>query len=57
MAFVIKEDYQREVEKQKKEVREIVIAGLRQIKKGQTKDFNVVCDRLEKKYSNGTISN
>ena len=28
------------------------MAGLQQITKGKTKDFNAVCDRLEKKYSN-----
>ena len=38
---------------EEKEVRNLVIAGLEQIKAGKTKDFNSVCDRLEKKYSNG----
>jgi hypothetical protein len=28
----------------------MVLAGLEQVKKGNTKDFNEVCDRLEKKY-------
>lgn len=50
MALAIKEDYQRALNEQKKEVREIVMAGLEQIKEGNTKDFNTVCDRLEKKY-------
>lgn len=39
------------------EVREFVLAGLEQIKEGKTKDFNTVCDRLEKKYRNETVSN
>jgi len=57
MAVVVKEDYQRALEEQKKEVQELVMAGLEQIKEGQTKDFNTVCDRLEKKYKNEAISN
>ena len=31
------------------------MAGLEQIKEGKTKDFNTVCDRLEKKYRAGAI--
>lgn len=57
MAVVVKEDYQRALEEQKKEVQELVMAGLEQIKEGQTKGFNTVCDRLEKKYKNEAISN
>ncbi len=38
------------MDEQKKEVRELVMAGLEKIKDGKTKDFNTVCDRLEKKY-------
>ena len=30
----------------------MVLAGLENIKEGKTKDFNEVCDRLEKKYRN-----
>lgn len=52
MAVVVKEDYQRALDEQKKEVRELVMSGLEQIKEGRTKDFNIVCDRLEKKYKN-----
>lgn len=57
MALALKEDYQRALNEQKKEVRELVMAGLEQVKKGKTKDFNTVCDRLEKKYGNEAISN
>lgn len=32
------------------EVRNLVLAGLEQVYEGKTKDFNAVCDRLEKKY-------
>lgn len=57
MAVPLKEDYQRALDEQKKEVQELVLAGLEQIKEGKTKDFNTVCDRLEKKYRDEAISN
>ena len=57
MAVALKEDYQRALDEQKKEVRELVMVGLEQIKEGKTKDFNTVCDRLEKKYRDEAISN
>ena len=57
MAVALKEDYQKVSDEQKKEVRELVMAGLEQIKEGKTKDFNTVCDRLEKKYRVEAISN
>ena len=57
MAVALKEDYQRALDEQKQEVRELVMAGLEQIKEGKTKDFNPVCDRLEKKYRDEAISN
>ena len=38
------------LEEQQSEVRKLVLDGLRQAKEGKTKDFNAVCDRLEKKY-------
>lgn len=46
MAVALKEDYQRALDEQKREVQELVMAGLEQIKEGKTKDFNTVCDRL-----------
>ncbi|MGN0160286.1 MAG: hypothetical protein ACI4AQ_02740 [Lachnospiraceae bacterium] len=55
MAVSIKKDYQRALEEQKKEVRNLVLAGLEQVKEGKTKDLNSVCDRLEKKYRNEAI--
>ena len=57
MVVSLKEDYQRALDEQKKEVRELVMAGLEQIKEGKTKEFNTVCDRLEKKYRDEAISN
>ena len=55
MAVAVKKDYQRALEEQKTEVRNLVVAGLEQVKQGKTKDFNTVCDRLEKKYGDETI--
>ncbi len=40
MAAALKEDYQRALAEQKQEVRELVMAGLEQIKEEKTKDFN-----------------
>ena len=57
MVAALNEDYQRTLHEQKKEVHELVMAGLEQIKEGKTKDFNTVCDRLEKKYRDEAISN
>lgn len=57
MAVALKEDYQKVLDEQKKEVRELVLAGLEQVKEGKTKDFNTVCDGLEKKYKDATVSN
>ena len=50
MEATLKNDYQIALNEHKKEVRSLVMAGLEQIKDGKTKDFNNVCDRLEKKY-------
>lgn len=50
MDAVTKNDHQNTLNEQKIEVRNLVIAGLEQVKEGKTKNFNVVCDRLEKKY-------
>ena len=57
MDIAVKRDYQTALEEQKKEVRNLVLAELEQIKEGKTKDFNTVCDRLEKKYRDEAISN
>lgn len=57
MAVALKQDYQHALDKQKQEVRELVMAGLEQVKEGKTKDFHTVCGRLEKKYRDETISN
>ncbi|MCM1134147.1 MAG: hypothetical protein NC400_01105 [Clostridium sp.] len=56
MAAAVREEYQNILDKQKEEVRELVLEGLEQIKEGRTKDFNAVCDRLERKYGNRAVS-
>lgn len=43
--------------KQQKEIRPLVMAGLQQVTEGKTKDFNAVCDRLERKYLDETLQN
>ena len=57
MAVAVKEDYQTALDEQQKEVRNLVMEGLEQIKKGKMKDLNAVCERLEKKYTNEAIQN
>ena len=45
-----------ESEEQQEAVRNLVVAGLEQVKMGKTKDCNAVCDRLEKRYTSEAIS-
>lgn len=51
----VKKIYAETLEQQQIEVRQGVLEGLRQAKEGKTKDFNAVCDRLEKKYTNARV--
>ncbi len=44
-------DYKKAIEEQRSEVCTMVLLGVDQAEKGQTKDFNKVCDRLDKKYA------
>lgn len=53
MAIAVKDEYKSALPEQK--VRDLVMAGLEQIKEGKKKDFNAVCDRLEKKYKSEVI--
>lgn len=57
MALAARDEYKISVEKQRLEVREMVLEGLEQVRMGKTKDFNEVCDRLESKYKNATLQN
>ncbi len=54
VAIAEKDKYKSTLPEQQK-VHNLVMAGLEQIKEGKTKDFNAVCDRLEKKYRNEVI--
>ena len=56
MTVAVKEKKQNILDERKQEVRGLVLAGLEQVKEGKTKDYNEVCDRLEKKYRNEKIS-
>ncbi len=55
MEAAVKKIYAETLEQQQIEVRQSVIDGLRQTREGKTKDFNTVCDRLEKKYTNAKV--
>ena len=57
MAVSIREDYRTALEEQRMEVREMVLAGLKEVKAGKTKDFSKVCDRFEKKYRDAAVQN
>lgn len=51
----VKENYAEALEQHQVEARQLVMEGLRQAKEGKAKDFNVACDRLEKKYINAKL--
>ncbi len=55
MAISLKRDYESFNEAHQVEVRDMILAGLKQIQEGKTKDFDEVCDRLEKKYEGATV--
>ncbi len=55
MSTLAERDYVNILEKQQSEVRNLVLDGLKQIDEGKTKDFNTVCDRLEKKYRDAAL--
>ncbi len=51
MTVAVRENDKNILNNNKTEVRNLVMAGIEQIKEGKTKDLNIVCDRLEKKYA------
>lgn len=55
MVIATKKDYQGILIEHNKEVRNLVMEGIQQVKEGKTKDFNDICDRLEKKYSDEAV--
>ena len=55
MELAVNSDYEKALNEQKLEVRNLVLAGLEQIKEGKIKGIDEVCERLEKKYRDGAI--
>lgn len=55
MAVALRREYKKAMNEENKDVQNLVLAGLEQIKEGKTQNFNSVCDRLEKKYKNEAI--
>ena len=51
----VRNNYAESLQQQQIEVRQLVMDGLKQAKEGKTKDFNAVCDRLEKKYTDAEV--
>ena len=50
MALVMNEGLEQEFKDNETEVRNLVMAGVKQAEQGKVKDFNSVCERLKKKY-------
>lgn len=40
---------------EQRQVRQLVMAGIKQVQEGKTMNFDEVCDRLEKKYTNAAV--
>ena len=55
MEVAVRKVYAETLEQQQIEVKQSVMDGLIQAREGKTKDFNAVCDRLEKKYTNAEV--
>ena len=51
MALPARQEYEAERRNNQSDVRNMVLQAVEQVKQGKTKDFNEVCDRLEKKYT------
>ncbi|MEE0421514.1 MAG: hypothetical protein UDG86_15905 [Lachnospiraceae bacterium] len=55
MAIAAKNEFDGKINENQKEIREMVLAGLEQAKQGKVEDFDVVFDRLEKKYKDAIL--
>ena len=53
--MMIKNNYEKDIKINQAEVRNLVFQGIEQARQGKTKDFEGVCERLEKKYSDEEI--
>lgn len=51
----VNQEYVVAIEEAQKDTRQLVLDGLKQVREGKTKDFNDVCDGLEKKYTNAAV--
>lgn len=51
MALPARQEYEDERRSNQNDVRNMVLQAVEQVKQGKTKDFNEVCDSLEKKYT------
>ncbi len=52
MAITAKQEYEAERKNNDYDVRKMVMQAMSQASEGKTKDFDEVCERLEKKYTN-----
>lgn len=50
MSLPTKQEYEDERRNHQNNMRNMVLQAIEQVERGKTKDFNEVCDRLEKKY-------
>ena len=57
MATAVNKNYTNVTNEYDGEKCNLVLAGLQQVAEGNTKDFNTVCIRLEKKYLDEAIQN
>lgn len=48
---LLKDNFQEITKERRRQVQDFVISGLKQVKEGLVKDFDDVCDRLERKYT------
>jgi len=51
MALPARQEYEDERRNNQNDVRNMVLQAVEQVKQGKQKDFNKVCDRLERKYT------
>lgn len=53
----VKQDDIKQIEENRLEVRNLVLAGYEQAKKENTKSLDSVCERLERKYNDAILQN
>lgn len=52
MAITARQEYETDQKNNQLNVRNLVLQAIEQASTGNVKDFNEVCERLEKKYTN-----